>query len=84
MTLLTARPSASRLLAGPPLSAGTESGRDHVARLGPLPNGATIDPNSISIRDGNRVYQPGGCTNYGCTDRTGLFGVTTTPDGPRG
>ena len=47
----------------------------------PLANGATIDPNSVSVREGNRLYQPGGCTTYGCTDRTGLFGVTTTPDG---
>jgi uncharacterized membrane protein len=47
----------------------------------PLTNGATIDANSISVREGNRVYQPGGCTTYGCTDRTGVFGVTTTPDG---
>ena len=47
----------------------------------PLANGATIDPNSIGVREGNRVYQPGGCTTYGCTDRTGVFGVTTTPDG---
>ena len=47
----------------------------------PLANGATIDPNSISVREGNRVYQPGGCTTFGCTDRTGVFGVTTAPDG---
>ncbi len=46
----------------------------------PLANGATIDPNSIGVREGNRVYQSGGCTTFGCTDRTGLFGVTTTPD----
>jgi uncharacterized membrane protein len=47
----------------------------------PLPSGATIDANSIGVREGNRVYQPGGCTTFGCTDRTGVFGVTTTPDG---
>jgi uncharacterized membrane protein len=47
----------------------------------PLANGATIDTNSIGVREGNRVYQPGGCTTFGCTDRTGVFGVTTTPDG---
>jgi uncharacterized membrane protein len=47
----------------------------------PLPSGATIDPNSISVREGNRAYQPGGCTTFGCTDQTGRFGVTTTPDG---
>ena len=28
----------------------------------PLANGATIDPNSIGVREGSRVYQPGGCT----------------------
>jgi uncharacterized membrane protein len=47
----------------------------------PLPSGASIDVNTISVREGNRVYQPGGCTTYGCTDRTGVFGVTQTPDG---
>jgi uncharacterized membrane protein len=47
----------------------------------PLPNGATIPVNSISVREGNRIYQPGGCTTFGCTDATGRFGVTTTPDG---
>ena len=46
----------------------------------PLANGATIDPNSIGVREGSRVYQPGGCTTQGCTDQTGRFGVTTTPD----
>lgn len=55
MTMPSARPSASpnaprsapptamttamRLLAGPPLAAGPESARDHLARLGPLPVG---------------------------------------------
>jgi uncharacterized membrane protein len=47
----------------------------------PLPSGATIDLNTISVREGNRLYQPGGCTTYGCTDQTGRFGVTPTPDG---
>jgi uncharacterized membrane protein len=47
----------------------------------PLPSGASINVNSISVREGNRVYQPGGCTTYGCTDQTGRFGVTSTPDG---
>ena len=47
----------------------------------PLSGGATIDPNSISVREGSRAYVPGGCTTFGCTDRTGTFGVTGIPDG---
>src|SRR5204863_8872397 len=47
----------------------------------PLSGGQTIDPNSVSVREGDRVYQPGGCTTYGCIDRAGVFGVTTIPDG---
>jgi uncharacterized membrane protein len=47
----------------------------------PLTNGATIPPNSIGVREGSRVYKPGGCTTYGCIDREGVFGVTTIPDG---
>ncbi len=47
----------------------------------PLTGGETIPPNSISVREGNRVYAPGGCTTYGCIDRAGVFGVTTTPNG---
>ena len=47
----------------------------------PLGGGQTIDPGSISVREGNRTYQPGGCTTFGCIDRAGVFGVTTTPDG---
>jgi NADH:ubiquinone oxidoreductase subunit F (NADH-binding) len=39
-THATSGPTMSRLLAGPPLGAGPESGHDHVARLGPLPTGA--------------------------------------------
>jgi uncharacterized membrane protein len=47
----------------------------------PLPSGATMDANSISVREGNQVYRPGGCTTFGCIDREGVFGVTGTPDG---
>src|SRR4051794_16217009 len=47
----------------------------------PLPNGASLDVRTISVREGGRVYQPGGCTTQGCTDRTAVFGVTQTPDG---
>ena len=59
MTLLTARPSSSRLLAGPPLAAGTESGRDHLARLGPLPNGATAR-NVIPVLEASGLLGRGG------------------------
>jgi uncharacterized membrane protein len=45
----------------------------------PLAGGQTIPPNSISVREGNRVYSPGGCTTYGCIDRAGVFGVTSIP-----
>jgi uncharacterized membrane protein len=46
----------------------------------PLSGGATIDPNTISVREGNRLYRPGGCTTYGCIDARGTFGVTSIPD----
>jgi uncharacterized membrane protein len=46
----------------------------------PLSGGATIDPNSVSVREGNQVYRPGGCTTYGCIDARGTFGVTDIPD----
>lgn len=46
-----------------------------------LGGGATIDPNSISVREGNLVYRPGGCTTYGCIDSRGTFGVTQIPGG---
>jgi NADH:ubiquinone oxidoreductase subunit F (NADH-binding) len=40
---MTAQASTSRLLAGPPLNAGAESARDHLARLGPVRSGAARD-----------------------------------------
>ena len=45
----------------------------------PLSGGATIDPNSVSVREGNQVYRPGGCTTFGCIDARGTFGVTGIP-----
>ena len=47
----------------------------------PLSGGQTIDPNSISVREGDQVYRPGGCTTFGCIDARGTFGVTTIPNG---
>src|SRR4029079_2158402 len=47
----------------------------------PLSGVETIPPNSIRVREGNRVYSPGGCTPYGCIDRAGVFGVTGIPGG---
>jgi uncharacterized membrane protein len=47
----------------------------------PLGSGQTIDAGSVSVREGDRVYQPGGCTTYGCIDRRGVFGVTSIPGG---
>ena len=49
----------------------------------PLSPNEAIDTNSISVREGNRSYQRGGCTTFGCTDQTGRFGVTSTPDAVR-
>jgi Predicted membrane protein (DUF2207) len=46
----------------------------------PLSGSETIDPNSISVREGNQVYRPGGCTTFGCIDARGTFGVTSIPD----
>jgi uncharacterized membrane protein len=46
----------------------------------PLTGGETIDPNSISVREGDTAYRPGGCTTYGCIDARGKFGVTSIPD----
>lgn len=56
---LTAAPSASRLLAGPPLAAGAESGRDHVSRLGPLPTGASAR-NVIPVLEASGLLGRGG------------------------
>jgi len=47
----------------------------------PLSGGEGIDANSISVREAGLVYRPGGCTTFGCTDETGKFGVTQSPDG---
>ena len=45
----------------------------------PLSGGATIDPNSVSVREGSQVYRPGGCTTFGCIDARGTFGVADIP-----
>ncbi|MEA3019263.1 MAG: hypothetical protein QOI47_787 [Actinomycetota bacterium] len=47
----------------------------------PLSGGATIDPNSVTVREGKFDYRPGGCTTFGCIDARGTFGVTDIPDG---
>jgi uncharacterized membrane protein len=47
----------------------------------PLGPGQTMDSSTISVREGNRDYRPGGCTTYGCIDEAGTFGATETPDG---
>ena len=57
MTISTA--SSSRLLAGPPLAAGTESWRDHYARLGPLPTGASAR-NAIPTLEASGLLGRGG------------------------
>jgi hypothetical protein len=35
---------------------------------------------NVRVDEGGRVYGPGGCTSFGCTDRAGVFGVTPSPD----
>lgn len=51
--------SPSRLLGGPPLAAGTESWRDHYARLGPLPTGASAR-NAIPALEASGLLGRGG------------------------
>lgn len=49
----------ARLLAGPPLAAGTESARDHFARLGPLPTGSAAR-NVIPVLEASGLLGRGG------------------------
>jgi hypothetical protein len=37
----------------------------------------------IVVSEGNRRYEPGGCTSFGCFDRDGTFGVEQQGDGVR-
>ena len=34
----------------------------------------------VSVSEGSRRYQPGGCTVFGCTDAEGRFGATRIPE----
>jgi uncharacterized membrane protein len=44
-----------------------------------LKKGETIT--GVSVSEGNRRYQPGGCTVFGCTDAEGRFGAAQIPEG---
>lgn len=45
----------------------------------PLLHGEQIK--DVRVSEAGRSYGPGGCTVFKCTDRAGVFGVTTNPDG---
>ena len=45
----------------------------------PLDNGEAIT--DVRVSEGNRRYQSGGCTVFGCTDAEGRFGAATIPEG---
>lgn len=44
-----------------------------------LKKGETIT--NVSVKEGERPYQPGGCTTFGCTDAEGRFGAAQIPEG---
>lgn len=46
-----------------------------------LKHGETVT--DVTVGEGERRYQPGGCTSFGCTDAEGRFGATQIPGGVR-
>ena len=47
----------------------------------PLRPSDTID--NVVVSEGGRVYRPGGCTFFGCTDLEGTYGATPEGNGIR-
>jgi uncharacterized membrane protein len=47
----------------------------------PLLHGEKIT--DVGVTEGNRRYEPGGCTSFGCYDRDGTYGVEPQGDGIR-
>ena len=47
----------------------------------PLLHGERIT--DVAVLEGNRRYDPGGCTSFGCYDRDGTYGVTAQGNGIR-
>ena len=47
----------------------------------PLREGESVD--QVSVAEGDRQYQPGGCAELRCSSPPGTFGTTRTDDGIR-
>ncbi len=47
----------------------------------PLDANEEIPANSVRIVEDGRIFRPGACTFEGCTDESGKFGMTTSPNG---
>ena len=48
-----------------------------------IPLRPTDQIDNVVVSEGGRVYRPGGCTTFGCTDAEGTYGVTPEGNGIR-
>jgi hypothetical protein len=54
---------------------------DFHASFRDIPLGSNEKMTDIAVTENGRVFRPGGCTVEGCTDETGRFGITNSPEG---